>query len=105
MRVVKVEWGEGKGKSYDSGRPDGRVMSGRDRPSKRTELGWKPTCSHEAEVVPATVCDMFMGSGTTGAVALRLGRNFIGIELSATYIKLAEKRIGAVNPLFAWRSQ
>ena len=63
-------------------------------------LGWKPTCSCNSEVVPATVLDPFCGSGTTGAVSLRHGRNFIGIELNADYIKLAEKRIGAVDPLF-----
>jgi site-specific DNA-methyltransferase (cytosine-N4-specific) len=33
-----------------------------------------------------TVLDPFMGSGTTGAVALRLGRRFIGCELNAAYL-------------------
>jgi len=44
-----------------------------------------------------TVLDLFCGSGTTGTVAKRLGRNFIGIELNPTYIKLAEKRINKVQ--------
>jgi DNA modification methylase len=39
------------------------------------------------------VLDPFMGSGTTGAVALRLNRNFIGLELNPEYVKLANKRI------------
>jgi site-specific DNA-methyltransferase (adenine-specific) len=39
------------------------------------------------------VLDPFMGSGTTGAVALRLKRNFVGIELNPEYIRLAQKRI------------
>lgn len=39
------------------------------------------------------VLDPFIGSGTTAAVALRLWRKFIGIELNHEYIKLAEKRI------------
>jgi DNA modification methylase len=39
------------------------------------------------------VLDPFMGSGTTGAVALRLNRRFIGFELNSEYIKLANKRI------------
>jgi len=34
------------------------------------------------------VLDPFMGSGTTGAVAKKLGRNFIGIEKEDTYIKV-----------------
>ncbi|MHC6203661.1 DNA-methyltransferase [Breznakiellaceae bacterium SP9] len=41
-----------------------------------------------------TVLDPFMGSGTTGAVAKRLGRNFIGIEIDDNYFNIAVKRIG-----------
>ncbi len=40
-----------------------------------------------------TVLDPFMGSGTTGLVARKLNRNYIGFELNADYIKIAEKRI------------
>jgi len=40
-----------------------------------------------------TVLDPFAGSGTTGAVACRLGRSFVGIELSAEYAEMAERRI------------
>jgi DNA modification methylase len=39
------------------------------------------------------VLDPFLGSGTTLAVAKRLGREGIGIELNPEYIRLAEKRI------------
>jgi len=39
-----------------------------------------------------TVLDPFFGSGTTGWVAQRLGRKWIGIELNPEYIKIAEKR-------------
>lgn len=39
-----------------------------------------------------TVLDPFMGSGTVGKVATDLGRNFIGCELSAEYLKLHEQR-------------
>lgn len=39
------------------------------------------------------ILDPFMGSGTTGAVAKKLGRNFIGIEKENTYIKIANERI------------
>jgi len=39
-----------------------------------------------------TVLDPFFGSGTTGWVAKRLGRKWIGIELNPEYVKIAEKR-------------
>ena len=39
-----------------------------------------------------TILDPFFGSGTTGWIAQRLGRKWIGIELNAEYIKIAEKR-------------
>ena len=38
------------------------------------------------------VLDPFFGSGTTGWVAQRLGRNWLGIELNPDYIKIAEER-------------
>lgn len=40
-----------------------------------------------------TVLDPFMGSGTTGAVAKQLGRNFIGIEIDQSYFEIATRRI------------
>ena len=39
------------------------------------------------------VLDPFFGTGTTGVVAQRLKRNWIGIEINEKYIKVAEKRI------------
>lgn len=45
------------------------------------------------------ILDPFMGSGTTGAVAKKLRRNFIGVEKDAFYIKTAEERIKAATPL------
>ena len=40
-----------------------------------------------------TVLDPFMGSGTTGIVARKLNRNFVGCELNPEYQKMAERRI------------
>ena len=40
-----------------------------------------------------TVLDCFLGSGTTGKMAKQLNRNFIGIEISPEYLKIAESRI------------
>ncbi|WP_116653067.1 site-specific DNA-methyltransferase [Pelagibacterium sediminicola] len=44
------------------------------------------------------VLDPFFGTGTTGAVARKLGRHFIGIERENTYINAALKRIAAIKP-------
>ena len=45
------------------------------------------------------VIDPFNGTGTTGAVAKRLGRRYIGFERDQTYATAAEARIAAVEPL------
>jgi modification methylase len=44
------------------------------------------------------VLDPFFGSGTTGAVARKLGRHFIGIERDKEYAKLARSRIAEIAP-------
>ena len=46
------------------------------------------------------VLDPFFGTGTTGAVAKKLKRNFIGIERENHYIKLAQDRIDGINILY-----
>jgi modification methylase len=45
------------------------------------------------------IVDPFFGSGTTGAVARRLGRKFIGIEREQSYIDAASERIASVRPM------
>ena len=45
------------------------------------------------------VLDPFFGSGTTGAVAKKLGRDFVGIEREQDYIEAATQRIADVKPL------
>lgn len=44
------------------------------------------------------VLDPFFGTGTTGAVAKALGRNYIGIEREQKYIDIAEKRLREIKP-------
>jgi modification methylase len=44
------------------------------------------------------VLDPFFGTGTTGAVAKKLGRHFIGLERDLSYVAHAEKRIAAATP-------
>jgi site-specific DNA-methyltransferase (adenine-specific) len=53
----------------------------------------KPACDHKTRWVPGLVLDPFMGSGTTAVVAERLGRDWLGIELSPTFAALAEDRL------------
>ena len=51
----------------------------------------------QASTVPGNiVLDPFCGSGTTGVVANRLGRNFIGIDLSEEYLQITKKRLEAI---------
>jgi DNA modification methylase len=104
----------GQGKIQRGKRPDGlavgtamreRYQAGRE---PRT-VGWDAQCdcswdsatlTHDADPLPCTVLDPFAGSGTTGVVALRLGRSFIGIELSPAYAEMARARIMDDAPLF-----
>lgn len=44
-----------------------------------------------------SVLDPFAGSGTTGVVAKKLGRSFVGVELSPVYAEKAGERIAGVN--------
>ena len=49
--------------------------------------------------VSGIVLDPFMGAGTTALVALEQGKNFVGVELNADYIKIATKRLAPYMPL------
>jgi site-specific DNA-methyltransferase (adenine-specific) len=64
----------------------------------------KPEALMERVILASTrqgdiVLDPFFGSGTTGAVAKKLRRHWIGIESNTDYITLAQKRIDAVRPI------
>ena len=50
-------------------------------------------CDCGAETLPGVVLDPFMGSGTTGVACVRLGRQFIGIEVDPKFFDIACKRI------------
>ena len=65
-----------------------------------TTTGWRASCACEADVVPCTVLDPFVGSGTTALVADRLQRDAIGIDLSIDYAAMAQRRLEDDCPLF-----
>jgi 16S rRNA G966 N2-methylase RsmD len=66
-------------------------------------VGWTD-CGCKAQFLPGTVLDPFMGSGTTGLVALRLARNFVGIEIKPEYVELAKKRLNPWIGQERWKS-
>jgi hypothetical protein len=57
-------------------------------------MGFRPTCSCESgKTVPSIVLDPFLGSGTVGVVAEKLGRRWLGSDLSLEYCQIALKRL------------
>lgn len=63
-------------------------------------IGWETKCDCGAEIKPCVVLDPFTGSGTTAVVSLRHGRDFVGCELNADYVKIANERILGDASLF-----
>lgn len=64
-------------------------------------VGWEAGCTCGAPVTGALVLDPFAGTSTTGLVALRMGRRFVGVELSPKYAALSRRRLSDDLPLFA----
>jgi hypothetical protein len=56
-------------------------------------LGFEPSCECNVEPAPGRVLDPFAGAGTTGIVAARNRRDFIGLELNPEYAQMARDRI------------
>ncbi len=84
------------------------ICTGAERLKDENDEKVHPTQKPEAllhRVLTATtrpgdvVLDPFFGTGTTGAVARRLGRHFIGIDREETYVAAALKRIAQTRPL------
>lgn len=67
-----------------------------------TTLGWRPSCSHPLfpaeDPVPCTVLDPFAGSGRAGLAAVKLGRNFVGIEANPKYAAMARWQAEKLTP-------
>lgn len=64
-------------------------------------LGWRRTCPCKGDPSPApcVVLDPFSGAGTTAMVALRMGRQAIGIDLKPEYCEMTVRRIERDAPL------
>ena len=62
-------------------------------------IGWRPTCDCGREdVKPCLVLDPFAGSGTTGMVAIKHGREFVGLDLNGDYLhELATERMNKIQ--------
>lgn len=94
--VREVAKGENtRAEEGDRGNRDRSIKSNRNgitgtldgKPAPVQTTGWRPGCECEAGVVPAVVLDPFMGSGTTGAVCIALGRRAVGVDLSEKYLR------------------
>lgn len=118
----KNKWGGSKMHGTDR-QPDGRTTPikgiGRDVPSHGLRRNWwvianpytGETAGHPAPMpyslasdhiqtwtdAGETVLDPFLGSGTTGVACVKLGRNFIGIEIEPKYFDIACERIEAAT--------
>jgi len=105
-RIIEMrEYDEGRGKArifgkytsltdeYDpeaSKKVTGRVDSGRSYvPRKPVTVGWTPV----ENPVPGVVLDPFCGTATTGVVALKTGRSFVGIDLYSEFVDVGRDRL------------
>lgn len=65
---------------------------GREHPTQKPT--WLMSALIEKLPDVVTICDPFMGSGSTGVAAVRLGRRFVGIEIDPKFFEIACRRIG-----------
>jgi len=97
LNIEAKKWGEiSRVGGTTSCKPGGSVYS-----APKGTISWTIPCNCNAGFEPGIVLDPFMGSGTVAVVAKKLGRNFIGIELSNKFIELSNERLrNTPNPLF-----
>ena len=78
-------------RAFDYSRPDA-LKDGRVHPTQKpiALIEW---CIGHLPDSTETILDPFMGSGTTGVAAVKLGRRFIGIEIEPKYFDIACRRI------------
>jgi hypothetical protein len=89
-RVTETEYRHHEkwfGDKQDARHSRGDAGQSYDEPICTQTTGWRPTCDHDAEPVPAKVLDCFAGSGTVGKVFRETGRKFVGLDLNAGYLR------------------
>jgi len=107
-QVMKSINNEAQGNSGVQMRSDWRLplCTGKERlkiNGEKAHPTQKPEALLERVIMSSTdpediILDPFLGSGTTGAVAKKLGRHWIGIEADEGYVAIAQQRIDAVIP-------
>jgi hypothetical protein len=83
--------------------PSGTMVA----PAESKTIGWESSCKCQdasefaiaQKPIPCTVLDPFGGSGTTGAVAIELGRRAILCELNDAYLPLIDQRTNVTKGL------
>lgn len=90
----EMAWGSQKRAARVIECPRGRaVKDGKEHPTQKP-IEVMERCILELPANVKTICDPFMGSGTTGVAAVKLERAFIGIEIDPGYFEIACRRIG-----------
>jgi len=80
---------------YNDGHGQGKHLDIPNETIRGKEIGYTD-CGCNSPFESGVVLDPFMGSGTTGVVAKKLGMNFIGIDIKKEYVEMAKRRISKV---------
>ena len=79
------------------GRASGQKMQNWLNENPTVTTGFSPTCDCNGGTTAGIVFDPFFGSGTTGMVAIKHKRRWVGLDLSAEYIELAKRRTSNIE--------
>ncbi len=101
VREVERDTTGPNGPKYDPALPSGGAYQSDKTTLRgtttRTPGPWHPACSCNADWQPGLVIDPFVGSGTTGLVAVEEGHRFLGFDLSKDYCTIARARCAAAE--------
>jgi len=90
-KLTKEEWKEFTKSVWqvaNTSRPDHPAVFPEEIPRRLIKL---------FSIVGNVICDPFVGTGTTGKVALKLGRHFVGTDSSKKYLKIAQANLEAAE--------